>query len=99
MTATRPYINGVELLAKSVRRKMHRCSVHYSVGHYQQMKGGQVVRVGVGARIYAAKPTGRLPAELFPINDTDSRIDYFESDRSPIYWEGTPEFAAVVAAM
>jgi hypothetical protein len=45
--------------------------------------------------LYAKRCSQGLPAELKPINDSDSMTDYFESDHVR-FFEGSPEYAQLV---
>jgi hypothetical protein len=46
--------------------------------------------------LYAKKCSVGLPAELQPINNSDSMTDYFETDRVR-FFEGSPEYIEIVS--
>lgn len=86
-------INGVRLLKKGVKDLDGTYTpVTYDIGtRYERSLDRNNTFMGAVIR---AKTYDRLPADLFPINDSDSMTDYFEKDRA-IFREGTPEFELI----
>ena len=85
-------INGIKLLKKGVKDQNGNYSpVTYSVG--TRYEKGDHSRTYEAAVIYA-KSYKELPAELFPQNESDGMIDYFEKDKA-VFREGTPEYEII----
>jgi hypothetical protein len=80
-----PIINGVRILKKGVRDLATGTYTPcwYNTGSRLRRDGSVYNAVTIYARDY--RP---LPAGLQPINDSDSRTDYFEQDRA-VFAEGT----------
>ena len=86
-------INNVKILKKGVRDLATKAYTPcwYSFGLRIRPDGSTYEAVTIYARDY--KP---LPAALQPINDSDSRTDYFEQDRA-VFAKGTPEYDTISA--
>ena len=84
-------INGARILKKGVRDIATGAYTpcRYSFGSRIRPDGSTYEAVTIYARDY--KP---LPAGLSPINDSDSRTDYFVQDRA-VFFEGTAEYDVI----
>ena len=89
MSTINNIINGVRLLKKGVRDIATGAYTPcwYNVGSRIRPDGSTYDAITIYARDY--KP---LPSGLQPINDSDSRTDYFEQDRA-VFVKGTPEYS------
>ena len=72
---------AIKFLKKGIRSDGEYIPVHYSRGSYTKESGFPEGTI----TIYAKKYNKRLPLALNPRNDSDSRTDYFETDRARIF--------------
>ena len=70
-------MTGIRFLKHSIKAGGKTVRVHYSTGGYTNFPSETIT-------IYAKDYGAKLPKELSPENDTDSREDYFEKDRARI---------------
>jgi len=93
MSTKNNIINGAKILKKGVRdlNTGAYTPCWYSFGSRLRPDGSTYEAVTIYARDY--KP---LPAGLSPINDSDSRTDYFEQDRA-VFLKDSPEYNIIQA--